>query len=105
MRYPMLSRISCQREALDTLVVVVVIARMEKNPKTCLRENGVRENGKNVKLGQISGRRCAMMGYQELLDGQVRELHHARVAVVDDGDQACTRGQHSCLLVGRTRGC
>jgi hypothetical protein len=72
---------------------------MEEKSKADLRKNRMRTCGKDVIKGEVLPCGSQMIGRQELFDGQVRELHHPRTSVVNDGDQIRTYGQNGSFLV------
>jgi hypothetical protein len=67
---------------------------MEEKSETDLRENRMRACGKDAIQGVV-----LPTGRQELFDRQVRELHHPKASVVNDGNQTRTYGQNGSFLI------
>src|SRR5258708_10445168 len=86
---PVHSRVSDQREVLDTATVNTLV-QSEENPKACLCKNRMRCLKSNVIARDISHGIRKPVHCQELLDREVRELDHSRITVLvlDYHDQA-----------------
>ena len=76
-----------RKRNVPSVDTVDAIIETEYNAQAGLGKDRVRRPQKDAVVGDIFACICEPILRKVFLDGEMRELHHLRITIIDDGDQ------------------